>query len=320
MNKNLTAILLALLFSAPYARPQEDRGEQIATVPPVKVSTEVAAAGVSDGKKLTEEVIVAEETEKWWEVNAYTGWDSLYMFRGINVLGNGNGIYWFGGDVGITPWENGSFTAGIWYGIGSYYNGALHQETYAELDVFVDYTHEFGPLALTFGYAYYYYPNSPDAYENDWSSQNEIYIKAAYDIELGNATLTPGIIYYYQLGPSWGELHGITNAGSSYLVLRLDGSIPVWKEILALEPYTSFGINFGFNNQWIDNDTDQNRFLGGNNWEMGVAVPVALTSWFSVSPYVAYSYQWQNLPGYNEAVPFTAANTWWAGVKATVSF
>lgn len=320
MKNKITMFLGSLLLAVPLAGAQEDRGEQVVTTPPTQTSTAVAAVGVSDGKKLTKEVIVEEETEKWWAFNAYAGWDSLYMFRGINVLGNGNGIYWFGADVGITPWENGTLSGGVWYALGSYYNTALHQEKYAELDIFLDYTHEFGPLALSFGYLYYFYPNSPDAYENVWTSQNEIYLKAAYEFALGDATITPSATYYYELGPNWGELHGISNSGSSYLVLRLDSSIPVYKEIVAFEPYTAFGINFGFNNQWTDGNTGQNRFTGGNNWELGVAIPVAFTSWLSVTPYVAYSYQWQDLPTYNAYSPFTAENTWWAGVRADFSF
>lgn len=316
MNTKLTSLLSAALLAAPFAAAQEDRGEQTEAIVP----RQPAAVAVPGGRSLAKEVVVTEEPSKWWAFNAYTGWDSLYMYRGVNVLGNGNGIFWIAGDVGVTPWENGAFTVGAWYGIGSYYDTARHQETYAELDITADYTHRFGAFALSTGYSCYYYPNSPDAQGSDWTVQNEIYLKAAYDFTLGGMTLTPNMIYYYDLGPAWGEPHGITNGGSSYLVLRLDGSVPVFKEIVALKPYTALGINFGFNNQWIDGNTDQNRFTGANNWELGVAVPVSFTSWFSVSPYVAYSYQWQNLPTYNEGSPFTDVNTWWAGVKATLSF
>ena len=52
-----------------------------------------------DGKTLTEKVVVEqEEARKWWGASLSTGWDSLYMFRGVNVLrfdqdGNGQ-IIW----------------------------------------------------------------------------------------------------------------------------------------------------------------------------------------------------------------------------------
>lgn len=318
--ESLIAFLVALFLAASLACAQEDRGEQTPELPPATTVPIVAGAAVTGDKGLTKEVIVEAEQDNWWQFQASTGWDSLYMFRGVNVLGNGNGIYWISGSAGVNPWTGGTFTVGAWYGIGSHYDSALHQETYAELDVFADYTHEFGPLALSFGYSGFYYPNSPDAAGNDWTWQNEISVKAAWCFALGRATVTPSAIYYYDLGPEWGEPHGITNGGSSFLTLRLDAHVPVWKEAVALEPYTAFGINFGFNNRWIEDDTAQYRFNGGNNWELGVAVPVAFTGWFSVAPYVAYSHQWQNLPSYNEGNPFTAANTWWAGVKATLAF
>ncbi len=38
-----------------------------------------------DGKTFKEKVVVEEET-KWWGASLSTGWDSLYMFRGVNIL------------------------------------------------------------------------------------------------------------------------------------------------------------------------------------------------------------------------------------------
>jgi len=42
-------------------------------------------------------------------------------------------------------------------------------------------------------------------------------------------------------------------------------------------------------------------------------LPISITSWFGISPYVAYSYQWMDIVGTDE-------NTWWAGVSANFSF
>lgn len=164
------------------------------------------------------------------------------------------------------------------------------------------------------------YPNVSDARGNVWSWQNEIYVKAAQEFPLGSANIIPAVIYYCDLGPQWGAPHGISNGGASYLVFRVDSSIPVYKGIVALEPGTAFGVNFGFNNQWSDGNSGQQRFAGGNNWELGISVPVSITSRFAISPYIAYSYQWQNLPSYNQESAFTAANTWWTGVTVRLSF
>ena len=301
MNKKFTLILVGSLLGIQLASAQEDRGGVLAETKPAAPATIVVqSATVSDGKSLSKAVVVEEEAAKWWSVKATTGWDSLYMFRGVNVLGNGNGLYWLGGSVGVTPWENGSFTAGVWYGMST------SSRQYHELDVSLDYTHTFGPLAASFGWIYYYYPNSfglggPDL------SQNELYWKLAYTAELGSVTITPSATYFLNVGPDVNS-GGWTQPCASYLLLRVDSTIPLYKDIISLAPWTAFGVNFDFNSR-----NDGSFYQGGNNWELGLAVPIQITDWFSVSGYVAYSHQWEDLIATDE-------NTWWAGASATFSF
>lgn len=299
--KKLIALFAVTLLGIHWAGAQEDRGEQTVSSTPATPTTTVEAVSVSDGKTVSKKVVVEEEDEKWWTVNASTGWDSLYMFRGVNVLGNGRGIYWLGGNVAITPWENGVITPGIWYGTST-----SSSRNYNELDVSLDYTHTFGPLAASFGWIYYYYPDNfglggPNL------SQNELYWKLAYGAELGSVTITPSATYFLNVGPHSGS-GGWTTPGASYLLFRIDSSIPVYKEIVSLAPWTAFGVNFGFN---ANNNGE--LFDGGNNWELGLAMPVQITDWFKISGYVAYSYQWADLVGTDE-------NTWWAGVSANFTF
>ena len=318
MIKKLFALMTGSLLAIQLAGAQTETGTSAGAEALDQARSGAISAGrttsqsvtVTDYKAGSKEVVVVEEDEKWWSVNASTGWDSLYMFRGVNVLGNGNGLYWLGADVGVSPWENGTFTAGVWYGVGSWWNGANAQTRYGELDVFAEYTHTFGDLALTAGWIYYWYPTTSQA-------QNEIYFGAAYDIAIGSVTITPNTTYYYNVGPQIGQPGGVVNGGSSYWVFGLDLSIPVaYDGAVSLEPYTQFGLNFGYNNRQASNT----RFTGGNNWQTGVALPIQFTSWFSVSPYVAYSYQWANLPSFGSDQATTDVNTWWCGVSANFSF
>ena len=56
-----------------------------------------------DGKTFKDKVVVEEPTQ-WYNASLSTGWDSLYMYRGVNVLSQGaygsgsdnygSGIYW----------------------------------------------------------------------------------------------------------------------------------------------------------------------------------------------------------------------------------
>jgi hypothetical protein len=307
--KKVLALIATLLLAAPLAQAQTETGTSAGALAldrarsaPISAGgpTTEATVSVVDGKSMNKEVVVVEEEDKWWSVNASTGWDSLYMFRGANVLGNGRGVYWLGGDIGITPWENGAFTAGVWYGVSS-----STSRQYQELDVFVDYTHSFGPLDASFGWIYYYYPNNFGLGGADLS-QNELYWALAYNIEVGAVTFTPNMTYFLNVGPHAGN-GGWTEPGASYLLLQLDASMSV-TDWLAVEPYVAYGINFGFNA-----NNNGNLFDGGNNFQLGVALPISVTSWFGISPYVAYSYQWQDIVGTDE-------NTWWAGVSANFSF
>jgi hypothetical protein len=325
--KKIIALIAGVLLAVPLAQAQTETGTSVGAQALDTARSGAISAGRTTAETVTvtdyktaagKEVVVVEEEEKWWSVNASTGWDSLYMFRGVNVLGNGNGIYWLGGDLAVSPWENGAFVVGVWYGVGSWWNTANSQARYGELDVFAEYTHSFGDLSLTAGWIYYYYPNTPAVAGGANSSQNEIYFGAAYDIALGNITVTPNTTFYYNVGPEAGAPGGIVNGGSSYWILGLDASIPVaYDGAVALEPYTQFGINFGFNN----NNFGNNRFNGGNNWQAGLALPIQFTSWLSIAPYIAYSYQWQQLiAGAGTGTGATAINTWWGGISANISY
>lgn len=298
----VTGIALALATVEAQVETGSARGAQAldrarsAPVSPSEPQTVDVVVGSGKGFK---EIIILEEEDKWWSINVETGWDSLYMFRGVNILGNGHGLYWLGGDVGVSPWSGGTITAGVWWGTGL-------GTTYDELNVFVDLTQSFGNFDVSFGWVYYFYPNDFGAGGPD-ISQNELYWALAYNAEIGSVTITPSVTYFLNVGPTLNDFNGWTKPGASFLLFQLDTEIPV-TDWLSLAPFTAFGTNFEFNER-----NNGSYFRGGNNWELGLAMPVALTSWFAITPYVTYSYQWQDLVGTDE-------NTWWAGVSASFSF
>jgi hypothetical protein len=319
--KKLFVLITSVLLAVPLAQAQVETGTSAGQQALDEARSQAISAGrtqtenvsVAAGQVGSKEVVVVEEDEKWWSVNASTGWDSLYMFRGVNVLGNGNGIYWLNAGVGVVPWENGSINAGVWYGVGSHWNGANTAVGYGELDVTASYTHTFDDLSLTAGWIYYWYPNQASL-----DAQNEIFFGASYNIEIGSVTITPNTTYYYNVGPELGTSGGIVNGGASYWLLGLSAKAPLaYDGAVSLAPYTQFGINFGFNN----NNFGATRFNGGNNWQAGIALPIQFTSWFSISPYIAYSYQWQQLvAGAGTGTGQTAVNTWWGGISANFSY
>ena len=267
-----------------------------------------------DGKTLTEKVVVEqEEARKWWGASLSTGWDSLYMFRGVNVLrfdqdGNeqkyGSSLYWTQVNVSFMPTANDTITLGTWFAFG------LTKTNYKELDVTVNYVHTFGDLAVGMGYTFYYYLAS-DLY------QNELNWTIAYTFHLpAGITLVPSIIYYLNLGPEFDNFESGTGAvetASSFLVARLDAGIPIYKDIISLAPWFAFGTSFDFNAQTADNSRGFDFYTGANNIEVGIGLPIKINDVITVYGYGAYSYQWQSLVG-------TEPSTFWGGAKITFSF
>lgn len=274
----------------------------------MKTATKIlAAAGVAvllsgnpllagESKTFKEEVII-EESRKWWGASLSTGWDSLYMFRGVNVLRNdssyGSGLYWT--DLNFT-WnitDNDFLTVGTWFAFGT------QNTDYKELDVYTSYTHMFGDFALSFGYIFYYVLNDP-------LYSHELNVSGAYEFDLGFMTITPSLTYFFNIGPDVDD-DGIAPTASSYLLARVDGSVPV-TNFLSIDPWVSFGTNFRYNAK-----EDGSFFNGANDLQVGLGVPIALNEYITVYGYGAYSYQWENLVN-------TRPSTFWGGASVEFSF
>jgi len=253
-------------------------------------------AFAGEGKTFKDKVIV-EETNKWWGASLSTGYDSLYMFRGVNILRGdqkyGSGLYWTDLNATWNITENDSINVGGWQGFG------VSKTDYKEFDLYASYTRTIGDLSLSMGYIFYYVWSAPlYSHELNWS--------AAYAIDLGFVTITPSLTYFLNLGPDT-EDKGIAPTASSYLLPRIDLSFPI-TDWLSIDPWTSFGINFGYNA-----NADGDFFNGGNNYEIGIGVPIKINDVIGIYGYVAYSYQWNDLVG-------TRPSTFWGGGSVNFSF
>jgi hypothetical protein len=260
------------------------------------------------GKTFKETVVVQEEESSWYNAALSTGYDSLYMYRGVNVLrtgGYGNGLWWTDANFTWNISDNDTLTVGGWQAFG------LSSASYREFDAYLSYAHSFGDLSVGLGYTFYYiYPPGAQDFAN------ELNAKIAYNIDLGFMTLTPAVAYYFELGPDYGPTDsvGAVNSGSSYLDIRLNGSIPVVKDVVSIDPYAAFGLNFDYNFEGPDFET----FSGANNIEFGVAVPWKVNDIITVSGYIAYSYAFEGLTGYYGVT--TQPSTFWGGGKVAFAF
>ena len=260
-----------------------------------------------------QKAVVEQEARKWWAASLSTGWDSLYMFRGVNVLrfdedGNkqkyGSSLYWTQVSVSFMPTPNDTITFGSWMAFG------LGITKYKEFDGTINYVHAFGDLSVGLGYTFYYYLASV-------LYQNELNASLAYTFKLpAGITLTPSIIYFFNVGPDFDNFRkgtGAVETASSYLYTRLDAGIPLYKDIISLAPWFGFGASFDFNPQVANNSDGFRFFTGANNIEVGIGLPIKINSTITVYGYGAYSYQWSDLVG-------TEPSTFWGGAKVTLSF
>ena len=273
-------------------------------------------------KSFKETVVVQEEAKPAWSASLSTGWDSLYMFRGVNVLRSNpagsnewdNGIQWTAASFTYNLTENDSLTLSPWMGYG-----LASAQSYKEFDVALNYAHTIDALTLGLGYTFYNImgENTSHLTQHGAARQtyaNEINASVGYNIDLGFMKLTPSVTYFYNIGPDNEE--GQNNVGSmssaaSYLSLRLDGSVAI-TDRLSLNPYVGYGINFRQN--WEDNE----EFNGSNNVEYGVAAPFKINNTITVSAYIAQSIAFQEL---NNAVGSdTRQFTTFGGAKVTFSF
>ena len=265
-------------------------------------------------KSFKETVVVQEEAKPAWNASLSTGWDSVYMFRGVNVLRSkpagsnewDNGIQWTAASFTYNLTENDSLTLSPWMGYG-----LASTQNYKEFDVALNYAHTIDALTLGLGYTFYDVMNG-----GAQSYANELNASVGYNLDLGFMKLTPSVTYFYNIGPDNGSLtdndsSGAMSSASSYLSLRLDGSVAV-TDRLSLNPYVGYGINFRQNYE------DTQEFNGSNNVDYGVAAPFKINNTITVSAYIAQSIAFQELG--NATGSDTRQFTTFGGAKVTFSF
>ncbi len=245
---------------------------------------------------------IAEDTFSF-DASLSVGWDSLYMDRGVNGLresGYGSGIAWVSLNLtwGVSEVDFISLLAWQCF--------ATQSIDYREFDASIDYTRIIGDVALSAGYTFNY------GYSGGNFFSNELYATVAREWHLGPLAITPSTTYFFAIGPDADDGSGFVQAGSSYLLFRIDSTLPVYRDIVALESWSAFGVNFNYNTRETG-DGETEPFAGPNNIECGLAVPVKINRTITISAYGAYSRAFTNLVS-------TAPNTFWGGARITFTY
>ena len=217
--------------------------------------------------KAYKEYAPVEEPERWWGAELSAGYDSKYIFRGVNI---GDNLSWF--DLSFSAY---GFSGGVW--VGNLWGG-----DYTEVDTYISYTMTLGPVDLTGGWIGYYFDNFNDTHE--------FFIGA--DVT-SIPYVTPSLYYY----------HDFVQYDGGWLELKLAASIPVYQDIISIDPFWAISWDFKYNS----NSNDWNSTGGG------IEVPIALSDNITLTGYGAV-----NIP--MQAIDDVEDTEWYGGASITFSF
>jgi len=240
-------------------------------------------------------------------MNASSGYDSLYMYKGVNVI-PGDGIVWVSLDPLMKLGGNDFIDLPLWYAVALGDPLPKTAQNYREFDVPVIYTHKLGDFSLSAAYDLYLYFNYPGFRPGGEGIQHELHLGSSYTRNIGAVSWTPSLDYYYELGNANGTPYGCINLGSSLLSSSVTCSVPVIRDQLTFDPIGQYNLSFGYSaNQ------SGHYVWGGNNAQISLPLTCHLGKHVSLKVYAAYSYQWQQLLG-------TSPGTIWGGGSLSYSF
>ena len=251
----------------------------------------------------------ADTADRWWGVNVNTGWESRHVHYGVDESGP-TGAYV--NEIGLLL---GDFSFNVWNGLGT-------GNTLLEWDFTVAYNIEVGPIFIVPGYNLRYVPSyamgGEDHGHEEHAGEEEEHgeeheEEGGDDNHAGHTHNTIGNELFISIGttaipyviPSANFIWDLNNNPGGFMELRLDGDVPVYKDIVSLQPYALLGLNFGYNNA---------DYSGWNNFQFGAQATVALNDYISVFAGVNYSVALEALQQINQD------NVVWANVGLSFAY
>jgi hypothetical protein len=216
-----------------------------------------------------------ETDNRIWGASISTGWESRHIHYGVNETGNGGA---YTNEVGV--WIN-DFTLSVWNGFGT-------SSDFEEWDFTAGYNFDLGAVFLIPGYNLRYLPeetSEEDSHEGEAHEEEEGHEEGGH---ADHAHKTYGNEVFVVLGtskipyvtPSAAFIWDLNNTPGAFLEFRLDGEIPVYKDIVTLEPYALLGVNLGYNTR---------TYYGWNNFQFGVEGNWQINKIISVFAGINYS-------------------------------
>lgn len=216
-----------------------------------------------------------DEPGRTWGVSAATGWESRHVHYGVDESGP-SGAY-----VNEIGFNAGDFSVNVWNGLGL-------GNDFVEWDFTAAYNVEAGPVFITPGYNFRYVPGSSESGHSPTEAEHG-HDEHAHGAEAGgHAHRTYGNELFLAVGttavpyvtPSTVFIWNLNDNPGGFLEFRLDGEVPVHKDIVSLQPYALLGLNFGYNTSGV---------YGLNNFQFGLQSTVAINRYVSAFAGVNYS-------------------------------
>lgn len=208
-----------------------------------------------------------EDSSRWWGASLDAGWESRHVHYGVNETGNSGAF-----TTEVSVWMK-DLMFSVWSGFGT-------GSDYQEWDFTVAYNFDLGPVFFIPGYNFRYTPgiveeghgeNDDHDHHEEEGHHDEQEEHDDHDDHGGHSHVhkTYGNELFFVLGtdripyvtPNMVFIWDLNNTPGAFMELRLDGDIPLWKDILSLQPYALLGLNFGYNTQ---------DYYGWNNFQFGL--------------------------------------------------
>jgi hypothetical protein len=225
------------------------------------------------------------ESERWWGASLTAGWESRHIHYGIDETGD-YGAY----TTELSVWVH-DFLFSVWSGFGT-------GNDYEEWNFTAAYNLELGPVFFMPGYNFRYTPGLVNHSEDDHEEHGHEEDHEGHDHEEeehdheeeehGHFHQTYGNELFFVLGttavpyvtPNVAFIWDLNNTPGAFLEFRLDGDIPLYADVLSLQPYALLGINLGYNTR--DN-------YGWNNFQFGMEATWKVNRTVSVFAGINYS-------------------------------
>ena len=264
-----------------------------------------AEAAINEAVDVQETGIPVQATElnRPWGASFTTGWESRHVHYGVDESGP-SGAYV--NEVGV---RIGDFSVNVWNGFG------LGNDL-VEWDFTAAYNVELGPVFLVPGYNLRYVPRyARDEHEEEGHDEHghegeehhdehegHDHVHNTYGNELFLVLGTTAIPY---VTPSTVFIWDLNNNPGGFLEFRLDGDVPVYDDIVSLQPYALLGLNFGYNTTEV---------YGLNNFQFGLQGTVAINEYVSAFAGVNYSVALEALEAIDQD------NVFWVNVGLSFAY